>query len=83
MVNWCQLAPRKEVSMKDYRTIAIAKSKHNVVQFAIVEELTGSAVAIVKSKMGVFDIHFLENAPTTMKLVMAYLDQEKSYFENF
>lgn len=69
--------------MQDYRNVAIARTKHGVVQFAIIEEESSVVVAIAKSKGGIYQVNFIENYPTEQKQVLDYLANNKSYFENF
>ena len=68
--------------MQDYRNVAIARTKHGSVQFAIIDE-DGIVVAVAKSKGGIYQVNFLENCPTEQKQVLDYLANNKSYFENF
>ena len=69
--------------MKEYRNVAIARSKHDVVQFAIIEELSGSVVAVAKSKGGIYDVHFIDCSPSAIKMILEYLEEEREYFQNF
>lgn len=68
--------------MSEFKNVAIARTKHGSVQFAIIDE-DGIVVAVAKSKGGIYQINFIENTPTEQKQVLDYLTKNKSYFENF
>ena len=69
--------------MQTYRNVAISKTKHGVVCFAIIEEDSNNVVALAKSNHGIYQVHFVENYPTEQRQVLEYLHQNKTYFENF
>lgn len=63
----------------NYRLIAITKSTHGVIQYAIIECESSVAVAIIRAEYGsFFDIKFLEATPTSMKWILDFAkEQEK------
>lgn len=67
--------------MNNYKLIAIAKNKHNTIQYAVIDEDYQEAVAIVKVNGGLaFSIIMLEESPTEIKGIAEYVkDQERKH----
>ena len=63
----------------NYRLIAITKSTHGVIQYAVIECESSVAVAIIRAEHGsFFDIKFLEATPTSIKWILEFAkEQEK------
>lgn len=62
----------------NYRLLAIAKTKHGTIQYAIVESESGNVPAIAYCKDGLcYDIHFLRTTPTEIQWILNFIKEKE------
>ncbi len=62
----------------NYRLLAIAKTQHGSIQYAIVETESGYCKAIAKCKDGAcFKVDFLDASPVEMKWILKFIQDKE------